>query len=132
MSTKEGKVVVVSPVTTFRNETDGLFAASFSEMGLTAFGTTPEKARHALKMVFRTYIRECREHGLLEKTLNRLGAKWEWEKEYPANGPEYEDTDPAPWTEQQWQHIMDSEAWSPSPGPPATTEAANNELTMAA
>ena len=116
MSSREEKVVVVSPVTMFRNEADGLFAASFSEMGLTGFGETADEARHSLKMVFRTFIRECREHGVLEKNLNRLGVDWEWKEKSDEAGREYEDTDALSNTEEQLQRIMESPTWRPGEG----------------
>lgn len=129
MSSREEKVVVVSPVTMFRNEADGLFAASFSEMGLTGFGKTPDEARHSLKMVFRTFIRECREHGVLEKNLNRLGVDWEWKEKSDEAGLEYEDTDSLPNTEEQLQRIMESPTWRPGED---YHVAANSNLAMAA
>lgn len=103
-SVREGRVVVRSAVTMMRNEEHGVFSASFEEMGVTGFGKTPDEALHELKMVFRTYIRACREHGLLEKNLNRLGVDWAWESEYPG---EYEDTDPVPASDEEpWQRIQ--------------------------
>lgn len=115
MSTKEGKVVVVSPVTMRHNEATGMFAASFDEMGLTGFGDTPDEARTALKTVFRNHIRVCREHGLLEKSLNRLKVRWHWESEYPEDGPGYEDMDPPPL--QQLSEISADSSWLLGPEP---------------
>ena len=130
MANQEGKVVVVSSVTMSHNETEGLFAASFAEMGLTGFGNTPDEARHNLKMVFRTFIRACREHGVLEKALNRLEVQWGWEKDHPSDGPEYEDTDDTPWTAGALEGVLNSAVWSP--GEQVQAIAANNDLAMAA
>ena len=92
MSQTDREVVVISPVTMRHNEADGVFAARFAEMGLTAFGDSPGAAVEALKRVFRTYIHACREHSVLEKNLTRLGVQWYWKDEYPDDAPEYEDT----------------------------------------
>ena len=99
-------------------------------MGLTGFGNNSDEARHALKMVFRTYIRACREQGVLEKTLNGLGVKWGWEANHPADGPEYEDTDQTPWTPVgDLENVLDSAVWSAGQ---VQAMAANSSLAMAA
>ena len=129
VTNREGKVVVTSSVTTRRSQ-GGLFAASFEEMGLTGFGDTADEARESLKLVFRTFIRSCRERGVLAENLNRLGVRWEWEADRSADGPEYEDTDAiSRWTPEELDQILESLNWTPEH---EHAMAANSDLAMAA
>ena len=129
MTHREGRVIVTSSVTTLKSK-DGLYAASFEEMGLTGFGDTAEEASESLKMVFRTFIRTCREQGVLEQNLKRLGVKWEWEAGRSADGPNYEDTDAiGPSTAEELDRILESLTW---PLEHEHTLAANSDLAMAA
>lgn len=94
--TENRLAVVISPVTLAHNETEGLFAARFAEMGLTSFGESPEDAVARLKTLFKDFIHACREEGVLAQTLDRLGVRWYWGDEYPETAPAYENTNEMP------------------------------------
>ena len=127
MATDDRVAVVISPVTTFYDSGWKSHVAAFAELGLTSFGDTPDSALVHLKENFRAFIHTHRDQGVLEETLDRMGVRWHWEDEYPADGPAYENTnlreDPveAVAVQQAQVDVLPSEVWK-----------ANTDLGMAA
>lgn len=66
-----------------------LFVARCRELGLTAYGTTPDEAVYSLKHLFQTFISRQRKLGRLEELLTKAKVKWFRESEY--KGKPYED-----------------------------------------
>lgn len=82
MGTKFDRVVVkVTPRVQSHNEKK-LFVARFVELGLTAYGSTPDEAVGALKITFHHFITHLRKTNRLEEALNKSGLTWSWESEY--------------------------------------------------
>ena len=125
MDAPDRLVVVISPLSLAHSEAEGIYAARFGELGLTSFGKTPEDAITKVKRMFNAFIHSCREFGLLESTLDRLGVQWHWADEYPDDGPEYENTnETAPADSAQALATYDAEEW--------VEQAANHHLAAAA
>ncbi len=92
MSVPDRLVVVTASVSVARYAQTQMFSARFADLGITSFGTSPEDAIAELKNHYRFFIDALREEGVLEQTLNDLGAQWWWADEYPEDKPPYENT----------------------------------------
>ena len=86
------RVVVLVREEIYKHEDSGTFAARYESLRLTAYGDTEDEACTELKKLFNLDINYYRDKGLLEERLNRLGVKWYWADQYPADMPPYEDT----------------------------------------
>ena len=89
----ERQVVVNVRYVTQQHKDDGVFAARFPQLGLSAFGGTEEEAIENSKRLFNRFINTYRSVGKLEEVLNSADVEWHWRDEYPADRPEFEDTD---------------------------------------
>ena len=104
-----------------------LHAARFEDLGLTAYGATPDEAVAALKRMFNTFIHAHRRLGSLEDTLNQLGVNWYWADEYPSNCPPYENTN-----DDREERVRRALGDSGAPSWERTGIAANNQMAAAA
>ena len=77
------RVVVMLEPTYLQNRENGLFAARFRSLGLTAYGDTREDALAALKSLFSFFVDKHREGGTLESFLTKAGVEWYPEENYP-------------------------------------------------
>lgn len=136
MAKSNRRVVVISPVSTFYDSGWRTHVAAFAELGLAAFGDTSDVALARLKDSFRDFVEVHRENGVLEETLDGMGARWHWEDEYPADGPEYEDAtkahDPpeAVAVQQTRVEMVPPEPWTPAKD--ALAASANTDLAAVA
>ena len=128
MTTGDRLVVVVCDLTMAYNERAELHAARFKNLGLTSFGTTQERAVMRLKKQFNVFIHTHRNKGVLEKTLNDLGATWYWADQYPEGAPAYENTNNSPSKEEMIREALEQTHWRPA----TPTTATNNQLAAAA
>ena len=87
------KVVVTIRCSTRHDEENDNFVAHFTDLGLVARGQSEEEAINNCKQLFNGFIHAYRKHGGLVQRLERSGAPWCWEDEYPNTEPPPEDTD---------------------------------------
>ena len=92
------KVVVVTTVEYRQFPDDGLHAARFRPLGLTAYGPSREDARHNFFTLFRTFIEDTRELGQLETQLDRAGVTWHSVDDFVRTGQPYFDLETLSWT----------------------------------
>ena len=88
----ERQVVVNIRCTIQTHKDDGVFAARFPQLGLSAFGNTEEEAIESSKRLFNRFINTYRSAGRLDEVLNLAGVEWHWREEYPEDRPAFEDT----------------------------------------
>ena len=94
MRVKENeRVVVTSTVHIYENKNLGCISARFEALKLTAHGDTEEEALLGLKMLFNKEINSFRDRRKLVEWLDKVGATWKWQKDYPVDAIPYEDTD---------------------------------------
>ena len=60
-----------------QHRADGIIAARFRPLGLTAYGNEPGEAITALRSLGERFIRAHRGNGTLERVLNRSGVRWQ-------------------------------------------------------
>ena len=104
---QEDKVVVVLQPTLLRHRTEGIYAARFTELGLTAYGETEHEAMRILKETFRNFVRLYRADGQLHQRLDQAGVQWYKLQDFDG---EYEDVtqvkeDKAPISEAAWMPL---------------------------
>ena len=87
------KVVALVEIEVIENHSRGYIAGRIRALGLTGYGETPEDAMMRAKIMFKTFVHFHRENNTLKEYLDRSGVEWYWLDEYPADKPEYEDTD---------------------------------------
>ena len=92
------KIVVVATVEYRQFPKDGLHAARFRPLGLTAYGQSREDARHNFLTLFRTFVEDTRELGQLETQLDRAGVTWHSVEDYSRTGQPYFDLETLSWT----------------------------------
>ena len=85
-------VVVLTPMSFYRHRSRDVFAARFNALGLTAYGYSKDESAAACKKLFNKFIHGHRERGTLVDILNRCDVEWYWEDEYPADKPDYDNT----------------------------------------
>ncbi len=128
MTTGDRLVVVDCDLTMAYNERAGLYAARFRNLGLTSFGSTQAQAVARLKKQFNIFIHTHRDMGVLEKTLNDLGATWYWADQYPESAPPYENTNLIPSKDELVRKALEQVHWRPT----TSAMAANNHMAAAA
>ena len=89
----ERQVVVNVRCVTQQHKDDGVFAARFPQLGLSAFGETEEEAIENSKRLFNRFINTYRSVGKLHEVLDSAEVEWHWRDEYPSDRPAFEDTD---------------------------------------
>lgn len=92
------KVVVVTTVEYRQFPNDGLHAARFRPLGLTAYGQSREDARRNFFTLFRTFVEDTRELGQLETQLDRAGVTWHSVEDFMRTGQPYFDLETLSWT----------------------------------
>jgi len=92
------KVVVVTTVEYRQFPNDGLHAARFRPLGLTAYGRSREDARSNFFSLFRTFVEDTRELGQLETQLDRAGVTWHAVEDFVRTGQPYFDLETLSWT----------------------------------
>ena len=99
MTEAEELAVVMVTEEVYRHE-DGVVAARFDSLCLTAYGRTEEEASANLRKLFNREIHYYREKGALEQFLSMMrektGVEWYWASDYPDDRPDYEDTNEEP------------------------------------
>ena len=88
----ERQVVVNVRCVIQQHKDDGVFAARFPQLGLSAFGETEDEAIVSSKRLFNRFINTYRSVGKLEEVLNSANVEWYWLDEYPGDRPAFEDT----------------------------------------
>ena len=89
----DNRVVVNIRCSTRFDEDNCNFVAHFTDLGLVARGHTEEEAITNCKQLFNKLVNSYRQYGGLEGRLNRSGADWWWEDDYPKTEPPPENTD---------------------------------------
>lgn len=83
----EGRVVVVVRPRIFASEVPGRYAAEILELGLGAYGATPEDAQRKLIAMFAGAVQARRQLGRLAAWLERSGLEWYWAADYRRDIP---------------------------------------------
>ena len=76
MTNEDVTIEIVCQCTIERHKIDGLYAARFSGLGLTAYGTTRDEAIEAFRGLFGRCIKAYRDESLLDEALKREGITW--------------------------------------------------------
>lgn len=90
---KNDRVVVTIRCSTRYDEENENFVAHFTDLGLVARGHTEDEAVTNCKQLFNKLVNSYRRYGGLAERLDRSGADWWWESDYPTTAPVAENTD---------------------------------------
>ena len=84
---KQQLVVVATPLERKHTRDNKIFVCRMRELGLTAYGNTPEEAETKVKRMFATWVGLNRESGTLESCLNESKLSWWHENNYDGATP---------------------------------------------
>ena len=77
-------VAILAPLTVLQQRKTGIWAARFTDLGLTAYGSSRAKAEVGLRRILIRFVQAHREAGTLEARLDRSGLEWWVSQEGPA------------------------------------------------